>query len=261
MSRKPFPLFLIFIFFAACSSDDRDKAAENRLIAFKVHSTFPHDEASFTQGFVVHQGKLFESTGENGHSWFGVLNIKTGKPEKSVALDSEYFGEGITILNDKVYQLTWKSQKGFIYAINDFEKLGEFTYSTQGWGLTNDGTHLIMSDGTDKIYYLDTTSFAVTKTIRVTFDSKPVNMLNELEYVNGSIYANIWQTNTIAKIDPGTGEMSGFMDLTALEAQAKIKNPDIDVLNGIAWYEPTKSLLVTGKYWPYIYALKLETGQ
>lgn len=258
MSRKHSPLFLLFIAIAACSSGDSEKAVENRLIAYKVRSTFPHDQASFTQGFVVYQGKLYESTGENGQSWFGVLNIKTGKPERSVALDSEYFGEGITILNNKVYQLTWKSKKGFIYAVDDFEKLGEFTYSTQGWGLTNDGTHLIMSDGTDKIYYLDTTSFAVTKTISVTFDAKPVNMLNELEYVNGSIYVNIWQTNTIAKIDPGTGEIRGFLDLTALEAQAKIKNPNLDVLNGIAWYEPTQSLLVTGKYWPYIYALKLE---
>lgn len=246
---------------AACSSGDKEVASDGNLIDYKIHSVLPHDTESFTQGFVVHEGKLYESTGEEGHSWLGLLNIKTGKPERKVDLDETYFGEGITILNSKVYQLTWKNKKGFVYSLKDFEKLSEFTYTTEGWGLTHDGNQLIMSDGSSKLHYLDTTTLQVTKSILVTFENRPVKLLNELEYVNGYIFANVWQTNTIVKIDPANGQVVGFLDLSALANEAKIKNPRVDVLNGIAWYEPTKSLLVTGKYWPNIYALKLEDNQ
>jgi glutaminyl-peptide cyclotransferase len=258
MTYKSFSWLIITLLAAACTSTEKKEEATSDRIGFKIHSQLPHDTGSFTEGFVVHNGKLYESTGEEGHSWFGVLNIKTGKPEKKVDLAEEYFGEGITILNNKVYQLTWKNQQGFVYDLNTFEKVGEFTYETEGWGLTHDGKNLIMSDGKSSLFYLDTTSLKVTKTLPVTYQGQPVTMINELEYVNGYIFANIWQTNSIVKIDPADGKVAGVLDLSALAEQAKLKNPQLDVLNGIAWYEGTKSLLVTGKYWPTIYALKLE---
>ncbi|MEQ9376965.1 MAG: glutaminyl-peptide cyclotransferase [Imperialibacter sp.] len=258
MTYKSFSWLIITVLAAACTSTDKKEEATSDIIDFKIHSQLPHDTGSFTEGFVVHNGKLYESTGEEGHSWFGVLNIKTGKPEKKVDLAEEYFGEGITILNNKVYQLTWKNKQGFVYDLNTFEKVNEFTYETEGWGLTHDGKDLIMSDGKSSLFYLDSASLKVIKTLPVTYQGQPVTMINELEYVNGYIFANIWQTNSIVKIDPADGEVIGVLDLSALAEQARIKNPEVDVLNGIAWYEGTKSLLVTGKYWPTIYALKLE---
>ncbi|WOK07365.1 glutaminyl-peptide cyclotransferase [Imperialibacter roseus] len=258
MTYKSFSWLIITVLAAACTSTEKKEEATSDRIDFKIHSQLPHDTGSFTEGFVVHNGKLYESTGEEGRSWFGVLNIKTGKPEKKVDLAEEYFGEGITILNNKVYQLTWKNKQGFVYDLNTFEKVNEFTYETEGWGLTHDGKNLIMSDGKSSLFYLDTASLKVTKTLPVTYQGQPVTMINELEYVNGYIFANIWQTNSIVKIDPADGEVVGVLDLSALAEQAKLKNPQVDVLNGIAWYEGTKSLLVTGKYWPTIYALKLE---
>ena len=258
MTYKSFSWLIITVLAAACTSTEKKEEAASDRIDFKIHSQLPHDTGSFTEGFVVHNGKLYESTGEEGHSWFGVLNIKTGKPEKKVDLSEEYFGEGITILNNKVYQLTWKNKQGFVYDLNTFEKVNEFTYETEGWGLTHDGKNLIMSDGKSSLFYLDSASLKVIKTLPVTYQGQPVTMINELEYVNGYIFANIWQTNSIVKIDPADGEVVGVLDLSALAEQARIKNPEVDVLNGIAWYEGTKSLLVTGKYWPTIYALKLE---
>ncbi|MEQ8807624.1 MAG: glutaminyl-peptide cyclotransferase [Imperialibacter sp.] len=258
MTYKSFSWLIITVLAAACTSTDKKEEATSDIIDFKIHSQLPHDTGSFTEGFVVHNGKLYESTGEEGHSWFGVLNIKTGKPEKKVDLAEEYFGEGITILNNKVYQLTWKNKQGFVYDLSTFEKVNEFTYETEGWGLTHDGKDLIMSDGKSSLFYLDSATLKVTKTLPVTYQGQPVTMINELEYVNGYIFANIWQTNSIVKIDPADGEVVGVLDLSALAEQARIKNPEVDVLNGIAWYEGTKSLLVTGKYWPTIYALKLE---
>ncbi|WP_339787445.1 glutaminyl-peptide cyclotransferase [uncultured Imperialibacter sp.] len=258
MTYKSFSWLIITVLATACTSTEKKEEATSDRIDFKIHSQLPHDTGSFTEGFVVHNGKLYESTGEEGHSWFGVLNIKTGKPEKKVDLSEEYFGEGITILNNKVYQLTWKNKQGFVYDLNTFEKVNEFTYETEGWGLTHDGKDLIMSDGKSSLFYLDSASLKVIKTLPVTYQGQPVTMINELEYVNGYIFANIWQTNSIVKIDPADGEVVGVLDLSALAEQARIKNPEVDVLNGIAWYEGTKSLLVTGKYWPTIYALKLE---
>ncbi len=257
IKKSCYCLFLATLL-VGCTTKPQEETTSSDRLNFKVHSVFPHDTGSFTEGFVVHNGKLYESTGEEGHSWFGLLNIKTGKPEKKVDLAAVYFGEGITILNGKVYQLTWKNQQGFIYDLNTFEKVGDFSYKTEGWGLTHNGKDLIMSDGKSSLFYLDSATLEVTRTLPVTYQGQPVNMINELEYVNGFIFANIWQTNSIVKIDAKDGKVVGLLDLTSLAEQAKIENPNVDVLNGIAWYEGTKSLLVTGKYWPAIYALKLE---
>ncbi|MBX2941242.1 MAG: glutaminyl-peptide cyclotransferase [Cyclobacteriaceae bacterium] len=250
-----YPLCLILVLISCTKK--KEVIQNPTFINFKVQSTFPHDKEAFTQGLIIHNGELYESTGQEG-SWIGIVNIKTGMADKKVILDNKYFGEGITILNNKIYQLTWKSKIGFVYDLHTFKKLNEFKYKTEGWGLTHDSTQLIMSDGTSSLYFRDTLSFEIKKELKVTYQGKPVNALNELEYIDGSIYANVWQTHWIAKINPVNGEVSGFLDLSKLVQQAQLLNAKADVLNGIAWHAGTKSMLVTGKYWPYIYVLKIE---
>lgn len=251
-------VYLWMILAASCSGSKTEKAVDQPdLIPYSVQRTWPHDTKAFTQGLVIHKGQLYESTGESD-SWIGVVNIKTGAADKRVELDDKYFGEGITVLNNKVYQLTWKGKEGFVYGLPAFDKIRNFTYSTEGWGITHDGKNLIMSDGTDKLYFLDTVNLAVVKTVNVIYRDSPLKDLNELEYVDGSIYANIWRTDLVARIDAVTGIAEGFLDLSELTGQARTINRQADVLNGIAWHAGTRSLLVTGKYWPLIYVLKLE---
>lgn len=241
-----------------CSSGKTEKKeTPGDVILYSLQRTFPHDTKAFTQGLVVHNGQLFESTGQENQSWVGVVDINTGLSEKKATLASRFFGEGITILNNKLYQLTWKDKTGFVYDLASFKKLREFSYTTEGWGLTHNNEHLIMSDGSENLYFLDTVNFSVAKKLKVTYQGDPVKMLNELEFVEGFIFANVWQTNSIAKIDVSTGNVVGFMDLGPLASQAALVNPQQDVLNGIAWHAGSKTLLVTGKYWPYLYVLKL----
>jgi glutamine cyclotransferase len=243
----------------ACS-DKKDQASGDAPqappISFKVVNVFRHDVTAFTEGLVVHEGKLYEGTGED--SWIGIVDIKTGTTDKKITFPKEFFGEGITILNNKIYQLTYRTKKGFVYDLNTFKELRTFSYDSEGWGLTNNGTYLIMSDGSDQLKYLDTTDFKLVKAVSVKSNGEPVREINELEYVNGSIYANIWKTNLIAKINPETGDITGILDLSSVTAGLRQTNPNIDVLNGIAWHAGSKSLLVTGKYWPNIYQLQLQ---
>lgn len=249
-------LLLGFIILFSCNP--RKENVKNPIfIPYNVQSTFPHDRNAFTEGLIIHDGQLYESTGQDD-SWIGIVNVKTGIAEKKVTLEKQYFGEGITILNNKIYQLTWEHHKGFVYDLKTFKKLREFEYKTEGWGLTHNGSHLIMSDGTSTLYFLDTLALKVTKTLKVTYQDQPLEALNELEYIDGYIFANVWRTNWIAKIDATTGEVQGFFDLSKLTQQTAILNPNADVLNGIAWHEGTRTLLVTGKFWPYIYVLKIE---
>jgi glutaminyl-peptide cyclotransferase len=244
---------------AGCKKDAEEKSGSTiPTMYYKVKTTWPHDLEAYTQGLVIHDGILYESTGQEGHSWVGIVDIKTGVPDKKVILENKYFGEGITILNNKVYHLTWKTKTGFVYDLKTFKKLREFSYNTEGWGLTHDGINLIMSDGTDKIHFMDTTSLKTIRTMSVTDDAGVVDDLNELEYVEGFIFANIYQTNKIVKIDPKTGSVVGKMDLTPLAQNAALRNPDADVLNGIAYHPGTKLFLVTGKNWPSIYVLQLN---
>ncbi len=255
------PLVLIFfclILAAGCKGKKEEKSAdETTYISYTVQRSLPHDVKAFTQGFTIHKGQLYESTGQNT-SWIGVVDIKTGVAERKIELPAQFFGEGITILNNKIYQLTWQNNIGFVYDLTTFKKLKEFNYSNEGWGLTHNNQQLIMSDGTDKLHFLDTLTLSITKSLNVSYNGKPVTALNELEYMDGFIYANVWQTNLLAKIDVTTGNVEGFLDLAPLTRQAAMINPNQDVLNGIAWHEGTKSLLVTGKYWPLIYVLKIE---
>lgn len=258
MKIKIMFIFILIALMAACGRDSNgDTATTDLLIPYKLKMRWKHDTDAWTQGLLIHDGELYESTGQK-HSWVGVIDIKTGKPEKKVILDEQYFGEGIAVLNNKLYQLTWKNNVGFVYDLRTFEKIREFTYPTEGWGLTHDGSHLIMSDGTEKLIYLDTATFQAVRTVHVRDGRGPVTKLNELEYVEGFVLANQWETNRILKIDPTTGDVVGILDLTPLVREAKMENPRADVLNGIAYHPTTKLLIVTGKYWPSSYVLQLN---
>ncbi len=244
-----------------CTPPKEKKAVEvdPLKINYTIRSVWPHDTEAFTQGLLIHNGELYESTGQNGTSWIGIVNISSGIADKKVILDNRYFGEGISILNNKVYQLTYTTKIGFVYSLKDFKKLKEWTYQSEGWGLTNDGKNIIMSDGSNQLHFLDTASLEIARSINVTDENGPVKQLNELEYIDGFVFANVWQTNRIMKIDPTSGKVVGRLDLTQLYNDARKANPRMDVLNGIAWHPGTQSLLVTGKHWPHIYILKLDT--
>lgn len=261
------------VLFTACSPTEKPKEdvhpqveinePEIAAINFSVVKEYPHDITSFTEGFLFHDNKLFESTGASPglpqtRSLFGIVDTATGKIDVKGELDKNiYFGEGMVILKGKVFQVTYKNQKGFIYDAKNFKNLGEFSYTNkEGWGLTTDGKSIIMSDGTSYLTYLDPTNFSVTKVIEVAENDRIVEDLNELEYIKGFIYANIWMTNTIVKIDPSTGDVVGKMDLSDLNFQSKTKNPNALEMNGIAYDSISNKVLVTGKLWPTIYEIK-----
>jgi glutamine cyclotransferase len=260
---------LIVVLLAACG-DGPDQPANNgdsitnnapAVIHYSVVKTRPHDTASFIQGLEFHNGILYESTGapdEHGYpSWLGKIDSATGKLQNKIVLDTQYFAEGITILNGKLYQLTWQNKKGFVYDANTLKKLGEFNYNTEGWGLTHDSAALIMSDGSSNLYFIDPVSFRNLHIVGVTDASgSPVNNLNELEYINGFIYANQWQTPYILKIDPNTGQVVGRLDLSTLVNEVDTRNPGHDYLNGIAYNPITGTVVVTGKRWPLLYEIK-----
>ncbi|HEY4060709.1 MAG TPA: glutaminyl-peptide cyclotransferase [Puia sp.] len=243
-----------------------DKPADNTppIINYTVIRALPHDTASFTEGLLVHDGVLYESTGtepdmpESRRSLFGVVDPKTGKISPRAELDrTKYFGEGISFLHDKVYQLTWKTKIGFIYDAKTFKKLGEFPMPVkEGWGMTTDGTNLIMSDGSSNISYVDPTTFRLVKVVGVTDNNGPVSNINELELINGYLYANQWESNYILKIDPASGKVVGKLNLDSLANAAKNKFGGVDVLNGIAYDSATGKVFVTGKLWPDIYEIK-----
>jgi glutaminyl-peptide cyclotransferase len=260
MKRSIIFLLGAAVLVSACGKKDDKSESKNDplLMSYGVRAQWPHDVEAFTQGLVIHDGKLYESTGQKGESWMGVIDVKTGKPEKKVDLPAEYFGEGITILNNKIYQLTWTSKIGFVYDLKTFNRIQSFEYNTPGWGITHDTKNLIMSDGTNKLTYLDTVSLKPLRSISVTDENGDVKDLNELEYIEGYIFANIWQTNTIVKIDPQSGKVVGRLDLSQLARDAQMRSPKVDVLNGIAYHPTTKLVLVTGKYWPMTYVIQLR---
>jgi glutaminyl-peptide cyclotransferase len=234
-----------------------DTANSIPAIGYSVVNSFPHDTKAFTEGLLIHNGQLYESTGDK-ESWIGVVNIKTGVAERKVQLDSKYFGEGMTILNNKVYYLTYRHKTGFVYDFKTFKETRQFSYKGEGWGMTTDNKNLIMSDGTQTIHFLDTASLEPVKSLNVTSDGKPLKGINELEYIDGFIFANVWQTSTVVKIDANTGAVVGTLDLSELTKLARQIKPEVDVLNGIAWHPQTKQLIVTGKLWPIFYVLKLK---
>ena len=222
----------------------------------EIVNTFDHDPAAFTQGLVFEDGVLYEGTGLNGHSELRTVELKTGKVLQSRKLPDRFFGEGITIFEDRIIQLTYLSRVGFVYDKNTFEQLEEFKYPTEGWGLTHDGKHLIMSDGTPMIYFLDPQTFARVRKIMVLDQNTPIGLVNELEYIDGQIYANVWPGDRIARIDPETGQVIGWIDCQGIFTD-RDDNNEIDVFNGIAHDPATGRLFVTGKCWPKLFEIEL----
>ena len=248
---------LLTLFIGCGKKSDKIEQSAIPALEYSVVNSFPHDQSAFTEGLLIHDGQLWESTGEK-QSWIATVDIKTGKSNKKGQLDPKYFGEGMSILNNKVYYLTWQNHIGFVYDFKTFKEIKTFSYDTEGWGMTTDNKNLITSDGSDKIYFLDTLTLKPVKTLNVTSNGEAMTGINELEYVDGFIYANIWQTSNVIKIDAATGKVVGILDLAPLTAQARELKPDVDVLNGIAWHPATKLMLVTGKYWNYIYVIKFK---
>jgi glutaminyl-peptide cyclotransferase len=268
MKHLLFSLFSVIIF-AACNDSagnntgtDSDPNPAPPNILFQVINQYPHDTAAFTQGLAVENGILYESTGLYGASWVGPVSLTTGKIDRKVNLNDQFFGEGIAILNGKVFHLTWQNKKGFVYDLKTFKKLKEFSYVTEGWGLTTDGKDLIMSDGSSNLFYLNPDTLKVYKTVTVIDNYGPVPNLNELEFIDGYIYANQWQTPYILKINPADGKVVARMDFKNLETDLGSKNPGFNfsdyVLNGIAYDSVSKKLFVTGKKWPTMYEIKMQ---
>lgn len=223
---------------------------------FTVVARYPHDISSFTEGLIYLDGQLYEGTGMNGQSRLLRVDLDTGEALESHDLSAEEFGEGITILDGKIYQLTWKNQIAHVFDLQSFEEIGTRAYVGEGWGLTTDGTSLIMSNGSDQIVYRDPDTFEITKTIDVRDGDNPIVNLNELEYIDGVIWANVWRTSMIARIDAETGKVIDWLDLTALDEEATAANPAVDVLNGIAYNPESGTVFVTGKYWPTLFEIQ-----
>jgi glutamine cyclotransferase len=224
-------------------------------IGFKVVAAYPHDPAAFTQGLAIEAGELYEGTGQYGASTIRRVDLTSGRPEKQRALGPRYFGEGIAILDGLLYQLTWQNGVVVVYDLATFEVERTVEYEGEGWGLTHDGDELIMSDGSATIRFRDPQTFAVTREIEVRHDGVPVSRLNELEYVEGEIWANIWYDDRIARISPADGQVLGFIDLTTLYPQSARGSEA--VLNGIAYDPAAKRLFVTGKNWPQLYEIEV----
>ncbi len=223
---------------------------------FNIVNTFPHDPEAFTQGLDIEDGNLYEGTGLWGQSSLRLVSLETGTVIQREELSPEYFGEGITVLNGRIFQLTWQENTGFIYDQNSFELLETFSYPTEGWGITHDGSRLIMSDGTSTLYFWDAETLEEIGRIQVSDNEGPVIQLNELEYINGEIWANVWLTDRIARISPETGQVLGWVDLTGLLDTSNLEQP-VDVLNGIAYDEENGRLFVTGKLWPTLFEIEI----
>jgi len=235
---------------------------EPSIYSYKLINTYPHDKTSYTQGLEFYNGFLYETTGKKGKSVLRKIALKTGKVLQETKLDAKYFGEGMTILNGNIFWLTWQARKGFIYDLETFKQKGEFSYtwSAEGWGLTNDGTHLIKSDGTHKIWFLDPETQKEKKSIQVYTNKYSLKELNEIEYINGKIYANKWQQNSIVIIDAKTGIVEGVANLSGLKKEIEktqtITDQD-EVLNGIAFDKETGRIFVTGKHWGKLFEIEL----
>jgi glutamine cyclotransferase len=223
---------------------------------FAIVRVFPHDTSAYTQGLAYRDGLLYEGTGRNGQSSLRKVRLETGEVIQRLDLTSEYFGEGITLFRDKVVQLTWKSGVGLVYDLRSFQLLRKFSYSGEGWGLTANGSQLFMSDGTSEIRVLDAETFREIRRLKVHDGLTPVDQLNELEFVEGQIFANVWHSNRVAQISPQTGEVVGWIDLSGILSPVYRLETEA-VLNGIAYDPLRKRLFVTGKLWPSIFEIRL----
>ena len=226
------------------------------IYTFEIIHAYPHDPEAFTQGLVYENGALYEGTGLYGQSSLRRVDLESGTVLQRHDLPAQYFGEGIAVFEGRIIQLTWKSHTGFVYAKDSFDLIAQFSYPTEGWGLTHDGERLIMSDGSSTLYFLDPESFTETGRLAVGERGVPVSDLNELEYIAGEIYANVWRTDRIARISPRTGEVTGWIDLTGL-LDPETAGAEAGVLNGIAFDAENDRLFVTGKRWPSLFEIRL----
>lgn len=260
---RPYSFLLAFVLFlAACNNGDKPNGNtpeenENTVqpISYSVIKQYPHDVSSFTQGLIVYKGKLYEGTGNKGQSKLMEIDLNTGKAVKSVSLDDKYFGEGITILNDTVYQLTWQEKVVLVYTLPDFKKIKEFPLNTEGWGITHNGKDLIVSDGGSNLYFYEPSTFDLLRTQSVRFNGQLAFNLNELEYINGYVYANQWEAPYIFKIDPSNGVVVGQINIQDIWNNVRKDAPNANVPNGIAYDADTKKTYITGKLWPTLYEI------
>ena len=233
-------------------------AVKPTLYTHTIVNTYPHTGATFTQGLLFHDGFLYESTGKYGASEVRKLVVESGELIKKTAISSQYFGEGMTRWNDTLIFLTWKAGTGFVLDLETFAETGTFGYPGEGWGLTNNDTHLIQSDGTNILRFLDPETFSITKTLPVKMNGKPLQKLNELEWIQGEIWANVWQSDIIVRIDADSGNVVGVIDFANLFPPHSRGNPSDDVLNGIAYDSETGRIFITGKKWPNIYEIAVS---
>lgn len=242
--------------FATTSSS----AGPTPVLGYQIVKTYPHDKAAYTQGLIFADGALYESTGLYGKSTLRKVDLETGKVLQMVPIPDQYFGEGITLWQDKLVYLTWRENTGFTYDVKTFDLVKQFTYPTEGWGITHDGRRLIMSDGSSTLYFLNPQTLQQTGSIQVREHGVPVIKLNELEYIHGKIYANVWQTDRIAIISPDSGQIEQWVDLTGLLGP-EFRTSPVDFLNGIAYDAKQGRLYVTGKLWPVLFEIRLVPSQ
>ena len=242
---------LALVYLSACGSNG------TRHYTYEVVNTFPHDKTAYCQGLLFDGGFLFESTGRNGSSGLRKVELKTGKVLKQVDLPESLFGEGMTLHGDHFYQITWESGKGHIFD-REFKPVRQFKYEGEGWGLASDGTHLIMSNGSDQLTFRDPETFKIVRSLRVHLNKNPVRDLNELEFIDGEIWANVWKKDYLVRIDPKSGEVKSIVDLSGIFPMEKRGSDTDAVLNGIAWDKTGKRLFVTGKLWSSLFEIKLK---
>ena len=244
-------------FILACAPTTTAQRKPAPVQTFKVIATFPHDQSSFTQGLVFADGQMYESTGLNGESTLRRVDVTTGQMLQRINVPAEYFAEGLALVGDELLQLTWQTKVGFVYDRKTFAQKRTFSYNTEGWGIAYDGaSQLVMSDGSDTLTFLDPKTFTPGKKLRVLDAGKPVANLNELEWIEGEIWANIWLTDRIARISPNTGEVNAWIDLSTLYPRNE-RMPPADVMNGIAYDKATRRIFITGKKWPKLYQISV----
>jgi len=274
MKRKIFlPLIVVFLISSftflliCCKSKDPvvDPPIENQtppppVLGHTIIQVYPHDTSFYTQGLTFYKGELYEGTGDPGYigkTRLMKVDLKTGKPLRSISLSNKFFGEGITILRDTVYQLTWQEHKVFVYTLNDFKKIKEYDIDGEGWGITNDGQKLIVSTGSGILYFYDPSTFRLLSKGSIMEGNSQTFNLNELEYIDGFVYANQYQYPYILKIDPAAARVVAKYDVTDMWKRVQAIDPEVDVPNGIAYDSTTKKIYVTGKYWPEMYEIQL----
>jgi glutamine cyclotransferase len=245
------PFGILFFTLSACAQSN-----DSKRYGYKVEEILPFDETAYTQGLFIHNGFLYLSTGQRGASFLRKIDFRQGRILQSVALSRQYFGEGACLHKERIYQLTWEEQTCFVYDAATLKQIGTLSYRGEGWGLTSNGTHLIMSDGSSTLYFRDPETFAVMYTVKVTNGGQEVKLLNELEYIEGEVWANVYYTDEIVRIDPATGKVTGIIDLKGLLAR-QYQTPRTEVLNGIAYDADNKHIYVTGKYWSKLYRISL----